>query len=110
MGRMNEPPNRRHVPNTSEELLIRLVAQNGRRNSRSIYDLVLLVLCLLEAALPLVSIGQGQFAILSLRWLHLVRSFRCLPRESMATMAAFGALPIGVLLLLGVVQNQTCAC
>ncbi|CAK9085988.1 unnamed protein product [Durusdinium trenchii] len=86
------------------ELFMRSVAHKGNiwRNRWFIFDLLLLHFAVLEALLPLLvphGVGQGQFIVLSLRWLHCVRCLRLVPRESRATMAAFGALPLGVVML-----------
>jgi len=74
------------------------------RSSSFWFDLLLALLCVVEAFLPLaLTIGPGRFSVLSLRLLRLVRRIYWLPRESKATMASFGLLPGVVFLLLCVV-------
>lgn len=89
------------------EFLVRLVGEHAWgfwRSSWFWFDLLLALLCVVEAFLPLaMTIGQGRFSILSLRLLRLVRRLSWLPRESKATMASFGLLPGLVCLLLCVV-------
>lgn len=81
------------------ELLVRWVGE--RQSSWIFFDVFLALLCILEAILPLTTIpvGQGQFTVLALRLLRVVRRLQFIPRESKAAMASFGLLPAGVLLL-----------
>lgn len=91
------------------ELLVRWVGERKaplRHSGWIMFDFFLALLCILEAILPLtISIGQGQFTVLALRLLRVVRRLQFVPRESKAAMASFGVLPAGVLLLVCVIWS-----
>lgn len=87
------------------ELLVRWVGE--KQSGWILFDVFLALLCILEAILPLTTIpvGQGQFTVLALRLLRVVRRLQFVPRESKAAMASFGLLPAGVLLLVCVIWS-----
>eukprot|EP00434_Breviolum_minutum_P023514 symbB.v1.2.020741.t3/scaffold1762.1/size182224/8 len=87
------------------ELLVRWVGE--KQSGWILFDVFLALLCILEAILPLTTIpvGQGQFTVLALRLLRVVRRLQFVPRESKAAIASFGLLPAGVVLLVCVIWS-----